>query len=223
VDVGVPESEYHGPMNVLVVGAGSRTGRLLVEGAVERGHVVTALAHSSVALGDLDRGVRLVPGDVRDGGAVSDAVDGCSAVLLALADATGGSDWADAAEGTANVVRSMRRYSVRRLVALSAATAAPVGEAGHPGFFARFGDPAARAGAVAALRRMEVTIRQSQLDWTLVRAARLGDGAARSRVRSGPGYVLPGARRIARADVAGFMLEELERTGNVAHAVAIAT
>ena len=71
-------------MNVVVFGATGRTGRLLVEGALARGHVVTALVRAPEKLGDLRDRVRVVRGDVLDGGAVSDAVDGQDAALVAL-------------------------------------------------------------------------------------------------------------------------------------------
>lgn len=211
-------------VNLLIIGAASLTGRLLVEGALERGHDVTVLVGTPEQLGPIAERVHVVCGDVRDGGAVSDAVDGRQAVLVALADAAGGrGGGAVAAQGALNAVRSMQRYGLRRLVVLSTSAVAPPGEPGHPGFLARLVDPRSHGGFLADLRRMEVSVRQSRLDWTLVRAAKLVDAAPRGRPRVGPGYALPGGAAIARADVAAFMLDELERSENVAHAVAIAT
>jgi uncharacterized protein YbjT (DUF2867 family) len=69
---------------------------------------------------------------------------------------------------------------------------------------------------------MEVTVRQSGLDWTIVRPAKLIDGAGKHLWRIGPGYALPGGTKIARADVAEFMLSQLDSGVNVGHAVAIA-
>ena len=40
--------------------------------------------------------------------------------------------------------------------------------------------------------------------------------------RAEPGYSLPGGRRIARADVAEYMLDQLTLTGDIGHAVAVA-
>jgi hypothetical protein len=106
---------------------------------------------------------------------------------------------------------------------LSSSAAAPAGEAQRPGFFKRLRDPQAKKDVIADLRRLEVSVRQSTLDWTLVRAARLTDGPARGSCRSGPGYTLDGGGTIARGDVAAFLLDELERDVNVQHAVAIAS
>jgi putative NADH-flavin reductase len=205
-------------MKVVVFGATGRTGRLLVEGALARGHNVTAFVRAPNELGALEARVRVVRGDVLDGGAVSDAVDGQVAALVALGDGA----TQVAARGSLNVVRSMQRYGVRRLVVLSSASVAPPDEPGHPGLFARLRDPGSRSGAVAELRRMEISVRQSELDWTLVRAAHLVDGQATGVYRAEPGYSPPGGKKISRADVAAFMLDELARRDNVAHALAVA-
>ena len=205
-------------MKVVVFGATGRTGRLLVEGALDRGHNVTAFVRAPNELGALEARVRVVRGDVLDGGAVSDAVDGQVAALVALGDGA----TQVAARGSLNVVRSMQRYGVRRLVVLSSASVAPPDEPGHPGLFARLRDPGSRSGAVAELRRMEISVRQSELDWTLVRAAHLVDGQATGVYRAEPGYCPPGGKKISRADVAAFMLDELARRDNVAHALAVA-
>jgi len=163
-----------------------------------------------------------VAGDVLDGGIVSDAVDGQDAVLVALSAAHRKSAPAVNALGTLNVIRSMQRYGVRRLIVLSASGTAPGRDPNLPWIFDRVIKPVLLGPAYDDLRRMETSVRQSELDWTIVRAPALVDGPARGGYRVGPGFSLPGGRRITRADVAAFMLDELERRDNVGHAVAIA-
>ena len=210
-------------MKVVVFGATGRTGRLLVEGALARGHDVTAFARAPDKLGALRDRVRLAKGDVLDGGAVSDAVDGQEAALVALGVALKKGDPAVNAQGTLNVIRSMQRYGARRLVVLSAGGAQLGPDPNLPWVFEHVFKPLFLKHAFADLRRMETSVRQSELDWTIVRASGgLTDGPARGGYRAAPGYSLPGGRRIARADVAAFMLDELERRDNVAHALAIA-
>jgi putative NADH-flavin reductase len=94
-------------MRVVVFGATGRTGRLLVEGALARGHDVTAFVRAPDKLGVLRDRVRVAQGDVLDGGAVSDAVDGQEAALVALGVAMKKGDPAVNAQGTLNVIRSM--------------------------------------------------------------------------------------------------------------------
>ena len=209
-------------MKVVVFGATGRTGTLLVQGALARGHDVTAFVRAPDKLGPLRDRVRVVQGDVLDGGAVSDAVDGLEAALVALAAGSTKAAEQVNAQGTLNVIRSMQRYGVRRLVVLSAGGTQPGRDPNLPWFFERVVKPLFLKGVLADLRRMEVSVRQSELDWTLVRAAQLVDGPARGAFRVEPGYTLPGGTKIARADAAAFMLDELERRDNIAHALAIA-
>ena len=210
-------------MKVVVFGATGRTGRLLVDGALARGHDVTAFVRAPDKLGVLRDRVRVVKGDVLDGGAVSDAVDGQEAALVALGVAVKKGDPAVNAQGTLNVIRSMQRYDVRRLVVLSAGGTRQGPDPNLPWVFERVVKPLFLKHAFADLRRMETSVRQSELDWTIVRASGgLTDGPARGEYRAEPGYSLPGGRKIARADVAAFMLDELGRRDNIAHALAIA-
>ena len=210
-------------MNVLVVGATGRTGRLLAAGAAERGHRVTALVRAPDRLGAVAGAVRVVHGDVLDGGVVSDAVDGQDAVLIALGVAMKKSDPPVNSLGTLNVIRSMQRYGVRRLVVLSAGGTQPGRDPNLPWFYDRVVKPLFLRSAYADLRRMETSVRQSQLDWTIVRASGgLTDGPPRGTYRAEPGYSIPGGRRIARADVAEFMLDQLVLRDDIGHAVAIA-
>ena len=210
-------------MRVLVAGATGRTGRLLATGALERGHEVTALIRAPEKLGDLAGRLHVVTGDVLDGGRVSDAVDGQEAVLVALGVAMRKGDPAVNALGTLNVIRSMQRYRVRRLVVLSAGGVRQGHDPNLPWAFDRLIKPLFLKHAFADLRRMETSVRQSELDWTIVRASGgLVDGPPRGGYRVEPGYSIPGGRRIARADVAEFMLDQLVLRGDIAHAVAIA-
>ena len=209
-------------MKIAVFGASGRTGRLITSGALERGHAVTALVRAPDRLGALRERVRIVQGDVLDGGAVSDAVDGQEAVLVALGVAVKKSDPAVNSLGTLNIIRSMQRYGVRRLVVLSSGSTQPGRDPNVPWYFDHIVKPLFLKHSFADLRRMETSVRQSELDWTLVRASQLVDGPARGSYRAEPGYSLPGGAKIARADVAAFMLDELERRDNVAHALAIA-
>ncbi len=216
--------KYAATMKVTVVGATGRTGRLLVAGALERGYEVTALARTPAKLGDLAGRVRVVAGDVLDGGVVSDAVDGRDAVLVALGTAVRKGDPAVSAQGTLNVIRSMQRYGLRRLIVLSSSGTQPGRDPDLPWTFERLVKPLFLRHAFADLRRMETNVRQSGLDWTIVRVSgALTDGPARGDYRAEPGFSLPGSGRIPRADVAEYMLDQLVLTGDIGHAVAVAS
>ena len=206
-------------MKLVVFGSSGRTGRLVIAGALERGHEVTAFARTPEALGELaPRCAHVVRGDVVDRVVVAEAMSGQEAVVYAVGPAPGESA-TTTADGVLRVVRTMQTYGVRRLIALSAAGVEAEEEARS--FFARLFRPRPEVVDPGEVRRMEVTVRQSELDWTLVRPSRLTDGPATGMHRAGPGHALPDPRPIARADVAAYVLDQLETDLNVQHAVAL--
>ena len=210
-------------MKLVVFGASGRTGRLVVAGALARDHEVTAFGRATERLGDLaPRCARVVRGDVVDRVMVAEATAGQEAAVYAVGPARGQSA-AITADGALRVVRVMQKYGVRRLIVLSAAGAAADDEEARPSFLARLfrSRPEGTPVDPGDLRRMEITVRQSELDWTLVRPSRLTDGPATGTYRAGPGHALPEARPITRADVAEFVLDQLDSDVNVQHAVAL--
>ena len=204
-------------MKVVVCGATGRTGRELVRVALERGHEVTALVHDAHGeLAPADR-LRIAYGDVLVRATLPPAIEGADAVLWAVgprSDSTPGLQ----GPGIANVAAVMRDAGVRRLVALSSSG---VGDLRGDPWWRRLFGRSSRSVTTADLRHMEVALRQSGLDWTIVRASQLLDGPAQGRCRVGPGYSLPGSTGVARADVAAVMLDQLETDVNVEHAVAV--
>ena len=216
-------------MNVVVFDASQGVGGLLVTGALQRAHSVTAFA-SGAAMGVGGSGVggggiligaapagaaagrlRALHGDLLDRIAVTDAVAEQDAVLYAV-ESPGGRDRATgAAEGMRTVLLAMRDEGVRRLVCLSVGGPGSEREGDRPGLFARLFGGAPPADLLADLRQMEIAVRKSSgLSWTIVRAAKLTDDPGQHSIRSGPGYALPHGTKIARADVAEFMLDQLD-------------
>jgi putative NADH-flavin reductase len=209
-------------VKLVVFGASGRTGRLVVAGALERGHEVTAFTRTPEALGEVGaRCARVVRGDVVDRVMVAEALSGQEGAVYAVGPAPGEST-AITADGALRVIRVMQRYGLRRLIVLSAAgVTAEAGEAPRSFLGRLFRPRPAPPADEGDVRRMEISVRQSELDWTLVRPSRLTDGPATESHRSGPGLTLPDARPIARADVAAFVLDQLESDVNVQHAVAL--
>ena len=75
----------------------------------------------------------------------------------------------------------------------------------------------------ADMRRMETVVRAAEdLDWTLVRPARITDAQERGSYRTSTGRTLPGGRQIARADLAHLMLEALEDKTYIRQHIAVA-
>jgi hypothetical protein len=108
-----------------------------------------------------------------------------------------------------SLVAAMREAGVGRLIWVSSHT---VGDSrGRSGFvFERIVVPVLRLRAeFADKERQEAVVAASDLDWTIVRPARLSDAPASGRVRARPRLRLTIRDSIGRADVAGFILREL--------------
>lgn len=187
-------------MRIVVLGATSRTGRLLVDEASARGHTVVAFTRRPEILEGTAGVSAVVRGDGRDPAMLGDALDGAEAVI-SLLPGGGRKDPRLATEVARCLVTAMPAAGVRRLVAVSA----------YPVVADRPRVPIwmlRRLLAVpyADVTRMEDIITASVLDWTVVRLNRLTDkpgvgGAAVSR------QLLAHARSLTRADAAAVLLD----------------
>jgi putative NADH-flavin reductase len=57
---------------------------------------------------------------------------------------------------------------------------------------------------------MEQTVAASRLDWTLVRPSRLAHGPARGHYRIADGHNPTGGWTLSRADLAAFLVEQID-------------
>ena len=195
-------------MKILVLGATGGTGRLIVRDALAKGHSVVVLVRSKATAPDLT-GADVIEGDARDESALLTALDGCDSVVSSLGTGInlfGGITLLSVA--TRALVAAMYRSGARRLVCISALG---VGDSrGHGGFlFDRLFQPLLLRNAYKDKEQQEATIRTSSLDWVIVRPAALNDEPARGHVRAITDVTDVRGGKIARADVARFVVEQL--------------
>jgi putative NADH-flavin reductase len=195
-------------MKLIVFGPTGGTGRQLVQQALAQGHAVTAFVRRAEAV-PAQPGLAVVSGDTSDAAAVQSGVAGQEAVLCAL----GGRPWRRGervcSTAVAHIVPAMRQHGVRRIIAISTFGAGD--SRAQVGWFVRvvlFG--AVLASEVADKEAMEATLVNSGLDWTAVRIGVLGDEAPRGRWRAADDGSIHGMGKIARGDVAAFMLAQLQ-------------
>jgi uncharacterized protein YbjT (DUF2867 family) len=193
-------------MKIFVLGATGGTGRLIVRDAVAKGHSVVALVRST-ARADLP-GADLIEGDARDEGTLGRALNGSDAVVCALGTGLGFREVSLLTVATRALVTAMTHTGVRRLVCISALG---VGDSrDHGGFvFDRLFQPLLLSHAYKDKECQEATIRASSLDWVVVRPAQLTNDPARGSVRAVTDLAGINGGKIARADVAKFVVEQL--------------
>jgi putative NADH-flavin reductase len=198
------------PTRVLIVGATGGTGRQLVAQALERGLAVTALVRDPARLPIAHPQLTVVRGNVLDGDSIAAAMRGQDAVLSALGHKRYFPPNRILSEGTRNVLRAMEAQGVRRFVCESSLG---IGDsAGRLGvYYTLFTIPVVLPFYYWDKARQERIIASSPAEWILVRPGLLNNGAKRGGYRHGRniGNFL-WTVRISRADVADFMLDQLE-------------
>ena len=193
---------------LLVLGATGGMGRLIVSQALARGHEVTALVRSPEKARDL-KGARLVIGDVRDEKALHEALKGQDAVVSALG--TPASPFREVtllSTAARALVSAMNAGHVSRLVCITGMGAGD--SAGHGGFlFDNLIFPLLLKKVYADKNRQEAIIRNSGLDWILVRPSVLNDKPSRGSVRALTDLSDFHGGTVSREDVASFVLDQL--------------
>lgn len=193
-------------MNVIVFGSTGQTGLQLINQLIKADHQVTAFARTPSKLAAFKSKISIITGDARDQASVDRAVSGQDAVMHALSENI--TEKTDIQTVFAeNLVKAMRKASIKRLIVLSARGA---------------GDSRQQVPLVVELllrtvlknlfidkRNAEDKIIASSLDYTLVRPLILANGALRGGVITTES---PKSLKwlINRADVAACMVAQLK-------------
>lgn len=193
-------------MQIALFGATGGTGRQLLEQAVRAGHQVTALVRDPAKLGQPPAGVTVVTGNVLQPTDVDQVVAGADAVICSLGSTSNNPDMM-VTNGTRHIIDAMQRLNVRRLIVV---TSLGVGDSIDqvPFFFKALMKTVLRK-AIEDKEAQEAAVRASRLDWTIVRPGGLTDDPPTGMYQVGTENLMAG--RIARADVADFILKELTR------------
>ena len=203
-------------MRIAILGATGRTGRPLVDQALDRGHEVVALVRDPAGLPSAVRGhdrVEVLEGDAYGGDGVDRAIGGddpVDAVVSVLGQTDEGPDDLLTAAG-GHVLEAMDRHGVERLVTLVGAGVRKEGESVSLGgkVMGTLLKLLARSVLEDARDHVEA-VRGSDTRWTIVRAPRLTEGTHTGTFRHGTDLALGVRDAAARANVAEFILDCLE-------------
>ncbi|HEY2367159.1 MAG TPA: NAD(P)H-binding protein, partial [Polyangiaceae bacterium] len=172
----------------------------------------TAFARNPKGLGmEESDGFRIVTGDVLQPKTVDHAMIGQRAVLCAIGPRArtgiGETPTNVVSVATRHIIEAMEHCGTKRLISLSSVG---VGDSrGQGGFFREsIVIPLFMKAQFRDKERQEEAVRESSVEWVLVRPTSLVDRPARGEFRvTTNGEGVPG--RIARADVAAFMVDQL--------------
>ena len=195
-------------MKLLVLGAAGPTGLQVVRQALAQDHQLTAFVRDPAKMWPADPRLHLVTGALPgDTAALAAALQGRDAVVCALG-VRNALKSGSLIEGAMRVlVPAMERAGVRRLLLVSANGVGATRRRSPllPRIMYRLllGD------IFADKEAGEAIVRASSLEWTIAYPTLLTDGARTGRYRAGETLELRGMPKIARADVADFLLREL--------------
>lgn len=203
-------------MNLAILGATGSVGGAVTARGIELGHAVVAPVRSPQKVTQRSDRLQVMAVDLADSEALARSLRGVDAVVFAI----GTPPWSRktvSARIMASLVAAMQAAGVRRLVAVSALG---IGEsAAYIPAPARLVLRLAGAAYVADKVEMERLVRDSGLDWTLVRpwAMRRGGRSGKAVARAGPVR----AQSLTYADVADCIVRLAVEGGAVGQAVAV--
>ena len=205
-------------MNLVIFGATGKTGLEIVRQALEKGHTVTAFVRDPSRLAIEHERLTTMAGDVFEPASVAQAVQGQDAVICALGAGSDLKKTTVRTTGTIHIVGGMQEHGVKRLIAI---TAMGVGESWdtlslvNKLFFAVL-----LKSAREDHEAQEIAIKESELDWTIIRPSGLTD-TPRTGVYEVGENTRAKTSKIARADVADLIVREVEQNRFVGKAVTI--
>lgn len=220
-------------MKLTIFAATGGIGKLVLEQAIAGGHDVTAVVRTP---SKVTAPVNVVAADLAspDPAVLESAISGADAVLSGLG-ARSKADAGVATRGTQAMIDAMKATDVRRIVVVSAA---PIGTMPFPdgppppkhdpgeGFVMRHVlTPMIKKVLrehYTDLAIMENALRNSGLDWTIIRPPRLTDQPVTGEYRTAYGQNLRGGTKISRADVAHLMLQVLPQPNTVKAVMGVA-
>jgi len=194
---------------IALFGASGKTGQQFLTQALEKGYEIVALARNPTSIPHRNRNLRVVQGDVLDPAVVAEVVSGADVVVSLFGHVKGSPEWLQT-NGTEHIIAAMKKHGVRKIISLSGG-GLPY-EQDRP----KFADKLIRTIMKLAVpkilndavRHAEV-LKQSDLDWIIVRGPRLMDGEPKHRYRVG--WVgVDASTQINRADLADFILKQVE-------------
>lgn len=195
-------------MKILIIGATRGIGAQLLSQALEAQHSVTVLARDPGKITLVDDKLTVLKGDISDPATVSAAVKGQEAVCVSIGVPITFKPVTVFSDGILQVIKAMQQHHVKRLFCVTGIGAGD--SKGHGGFlYDRIFKPLLLKTIYADKELQEQLVKESGLDWVIVRPAGLTNGPRTKKYRVITTLDGVTARRISRADVAHFVISEL--------------
>lgn len=195
-------------MKIIIFGATGRTGRLLVQQALDSGHEVTAAARRPEAIQAHGPRLTKLRCDLFDAPATLEAVAGHECILSAIGASEPFGPTTVFSTGIKNILAGARKARVRRIIVLSSAAVdghviLPL----HIKLFANLIIKPLLFGLYVDSARMEEILETADCDWTIMHPPRLTNGRQTTDYRMAAGQHLANLTSLSRADLADCVLK----------------
>ena len=203
-------------MNVLVFGATGKTGSLVVERALAKGHTVTVLVRDPIKFKRSN--VRVYAGNATNPSDVLSAMHGQQAVIETIGGTTPWKSIHLESDSIHAIIHAMQEESVHRLISVSMMG---IGDSRPqaPFWYRYLLMPTFLNGSTKDKTHKEAAIFTGHIDYVIVRPPILKDTPATGHVH----ILNNGAtgHTITRADLATFLVDQLESNANLNRAVTV--
>jgi nucleoside-diphosphate-sugar epimerase len=212
-------------LKLVLFGANGATGRLLTRVALDAGHSVLAVTRRPDEFPLTHPRLTVAAGDIREGSGLATLVDGVDAVLSTVGVPFTRDRVDTYSVGAASIIAAMRQVGVRRLVVTSSQGAYEYPRRRNSPLSLRMFEPIIRRTIGKTVyedtRRMEDIVRDSGLDWTIVRPAILFDLPKGTNYIAG--QVEPVGVFTARIDLANYLINLAGDAAAIRQTVVIST
>ena len=205
-------------LKIAVFGATGGTGKEVLSQALSKGHEISALVRDPYRLSQTTpEKVQIVVGDVLNSEVVIETIQDADAVIVTLGHRADSPE-NTVSEGTRNIIRAMEENNLKRLVVV---TSLGVGDSKNQVPFAfKIILKTALRKVMADKENQEKAVKESSLDWVIVRPGGLTDDPARGEYTFGTeDSIMAGS--IPRADLAEFVIKQVIEDQFIHKAVAV--
>lgn len=209
-------------MKLAILGATGGTGQELTKQALAFGHTVKVLVRSPEKVVITRDWLEVVKTDLlnESAAALAEKLGESEVVLSALGVGTDLGITRLYSEGTKQLVAAVQHAHIKRLLIVSSVGTDP---ADHEPWWYLWLVRRLLINHYVDMARMEqLVMDRDDLDWIIVRPSQLTNGKKTGVYRVTPRYIPEGGIRISRADVADFMLKQLEQSTYVRQTPALA-
>ena len=195
---------------IALFGASGQTGQEFLDQALKEGYIVKALVRTPSKINQTSPDLEVIQGDVLNYDDVEKTVADTEVVVSLFGHVKGSPEWLQT-NGTENIVKAMKQYQVERIISLSGGGLPfEKDEPKFPDKMIRFIMKVAVPKVLKDAERHAEVLEKSGLKWTIVRGPRLTNDPKKGEYRVG--WVgVNASTKVGRADLADFILEEVEK------------